>query len=227
MELLNPSLNMSNQFQSVHLNDPINISINNTLYSRSTTKEVPVRFSSKERIPKECDYIGSYKIPGESLKKRTNPTEELIKKKEEELRRKKELLELYENTGDRLLRKKYTESTTFKESQKNGQEFNIHEISDVEDYAKEKNGEEMNMTVKEDLIKVLDSQVTLLKRLSKDQIKELSKSGEIDLLKKSKKYLLQNGAFSLDEPDVDTHFLAINDNRTQTLKHVQTRHKPE
>ena len=227
MELLNPSLNMSNQFQSVHLNDPINISINNTLYSRSTTKEVPVRFSSKERIPKECDYIGSYKIPGESLKKRTNPTEELIKKKEEELRRKKELLELYENTGDRLLRKKYTESTTFKESQKNGQEFNIHEISDVEDYAKEKNGEEMNMTVKEDLIKVLDSQVTLLKRLSKDQIKELSKSGEIDLLKKSKKLLLQNGAFSLDEPDVDTHFLAINDNRTQTLKHVQTRHKPE
>ena len=121
MELLNPSLNMSNQFQSVHLNDPINISINNTLYSRSTTKEVPVRFSSKERIPKECDYIGSYKIPGESLKKRTNPTEELIKKKEEELRRKKELLELYEKTGDRLLRKKYTESTTFKESQKNGQ----------------------------------------------------------------------------------------------------------
>ena len=111
MELLSPSLNMSNQFQSIHLNDPINISINNTLYSRETTKEIPIRFSTKERIPKERDYIGSYKIPGESLKKRTNPTEELIKKKEEELRRKKELLELYENSGERLIRKKYTETT--------------------------------------------------------------------------------------------------------------------
>ena len=229
MELLSPSLNMSNQFQSIHLNDPINISINNTHYSRETTKEIPVRFSTKERIPKERDYIGSYKIPGESLKKRTNPTEELIKKKEEELLRKKELLELYENSGERLIRKKYTETTELKEKQKNGngQEFNLHEISDVEEYTKEKKDEEITMTVKEDLIKVLDSQVNLLKRMSQDQINQLSQSGNFNLLKKSQKLLFPNGAFGLEEPDVDTHFLAINKNRAQTLKHVQTRHKPE
>ena len=85
MEALKPSLNKSNKFQSIHLDDPINISINNTLYSKSTTKEIPICFTSKERIPKERDYIGSYKIPGEYLRKRTNPTEELIKKKEEKI----------------------------------------------------------------------------------------------------------------------------------------------
>jgi hypothetical protein len=89
---LKPSLNKSNKFQSISLDDPINISVNNTLYSRTTTKDIPIRFSSKERIPKERDYIGSYKIPGEYLKKRTNPTEELIKKKEEELRKKKRII---------------------------------------------------------------------------------------------------------------------------------------
>ena len=229
MEALKPSLNISNQFQSIHLNDPINISVNNTLYSHSTTKDIPVRFSSKERIPKERDYLGSYKIPGDYLKKRVNPTEELIKKKEEELRRKKELLELYENTGERFIRKTYTETTDLNgksENNKNrNQEFNIHEMKDVEDYTKEKNGEEGAITVKEDLIKVIDSQVSLLKRMSNDQINQLSQSGDINFLKKTKKnILMQNG---LEEPDVDTHFLAINENRTQTLKHVQTRHKPE
>ena len=89
MEILKPSLNKSNKFQSINLDDPINISINNTLYSKSTTKEIPIRFSSKERIPKERDYIGSYKIPGEYLKKRTNPTEELIKKKRRRITQKK------------------------------------------------------------------------------------------------------------------------------------------
>ena len=231
MELLKPSLNKSNQFQSIYLNDPINISVNNTLYSRSTTKDIPVRFSSKERIPKEREFIGSFKIPGDYLKKRTNPTEELIKKKEEELRKKKELLELYENTGERFIRKTYTQTTDLNGKSENNknQEFNIHEISDVEDYAKNiNNGQEENenMTVKEDLIKVIDSQVSLLKRMSQDQINKLSQSGDTNFLTKNKKnfLMLQNG---LEEPDVDTHFLAINEHRAQTLKHVQTRHKPE
>ena len=227
MEILKPSLNKSNKFQSINLDDPINISINNTLYSKSTTKEIPIRFSSKERIPKERDYIGSYKIPGEYLKKRTNPTEELIKKKEEELRRKKALLELYENTGERFIEKNYTESTNINDK---NQKFNLYEISDVKDYEKnkEENGEG-EMAVKEDLIKVIDSQVSLLKRMSQDQIDQLSKSGELNLLKKNKKFFFQNGGngIGLEEPDVDNQFLAINQNRTQTLKHVRTTHKPE
>ena len=70
MELLKPSLNMSNKFQSKNLDDPINISINNNLYSKSTTKDIPIRFSSKERIPKEREFIGSYKIPSDYLKKK-------------------------------------------------------------------------------------------------------------------------------------------------------------
>ena len=220
MEALKPSLNKSNKFQSIHLDDPINISINNTLYSKSTTKEIPICFTLKERIPKERDYIGSYKIPGEYLRKRTNPTEELIKKKEEELRKKKELLELYENTGERFIEKTYTKTADINNlknySNKNGQEFTLHDISDLKDYEKnnEENGE---MQVKEDLIKVIDSQVSLLKRMSQDQINELSKSGS-NILKKNKKYIFQNGAWGLEEKDVDTHYLAINDNRIIELK---------
>ena len=226
MEVLKPSLNKSNKFQSINLDDPINISVNNTLYSKSTTKDIPIRFSSKERIPKERDYIGSYKIPGDYLKKRTNPTEELIKRKEEELRKKKELLELYENTGERFIERTYTENKILND--KNKQKFNLYELSDVKDYEKnmEENGE---ITVKEDLMKVLDSQVSLLKRMSKDQIDKLSKSGELNLLKKTKKFFFQNGGsdVGLEEPDVDNQYLAINNNRTQTLKHVRTLHKPE
>ena len=226
MEVLKPSLNKSNKFQSISLDDPINISVNNTLYSRTTTKDIPIRFSSKERIPKERDYIGSYKIPGEYLKKRTNPTEELIKKKEEELRKKKELLYLYENTGERFIEKTYTEKKNLNDINK--PEFNLYEMSDVKDYEKnkEENGE---IAVKEDLIKVLDSQVSLLKRMSQDQVDKLSKSGELNHLKKSKKFLIQNGGLrtGLEEPDVDNQYLAINNNRTQTLKHVRTLHKPE
>ena len=41
---------------------------------KSTIKYIPIRFSSKERIPKEREYIGSYKIPSDYLKKITNPT---------------------------------------------------------------------------------------------------------------------------------------------------------
>ena len=226
MEVLKPSLNKSNKFQSINLDDPINISVNNTLYSKSTKKDIPIRFSSKERIPKERDYIGSYKIPGDCLKKRTNPTEELIKRKEEELRKKKELLELYENTGERFIERTYTENKILND--KNKQKFNLYELSDVKDYEKnmEENGE---ITVKEDLMKVLDSQVSLLKRMSKDQIDKLSKSGELNLLKKTKKFFFQNGGsdVGLEEPDVDNQYLAINNNRTQTLKHVRTLYKPE
>ena len=86
--MLKPSLNMSNQFQSTFLNDPINISIDN-VRDKSTTNEIHPRYASKDRISKERDYIGSYKIPVDTLKKRTNPTEEYIRKKEEELRKKK------------------------------------------------------------------------------------------------------------------------------------------
>lgn len=225
MELLKPSLNMSNKFQSKNLDDPINISINNNLYSKSTTKDIPIRFSSKERIPKEREFIGSYKIPSDYLKKRTNPTEELIKKKEEELRKKKELLELYENTGERFISKNYTTKTDLNGQSKNAQEFTLHELSDLKDYELN-NNENEEMAVKEDLIKVIDSQVNLLKKRSQDQIKELSKSNDYNFLKRNKKKFLINGGL-LEEPDVDNQYLAINENRVQTLKHVQTKHKPE
>ena len=65
-----------------------------------TTSEIHPRYASKERISKERDYMGSYKIPSDTLKKRTNPTQDYIKKKEEELLKAKMLLEEYERRLD-------------------------------------------------------------------------------------------------------------------------------
>ena len=215
MEALQPSLNMSNKFQSKLLNDPINISIDN-VRDKSTTNEIHPRYASKDRISKERDYIGGYKIPIDTLKKRTNPTQEYIKKKEEELRKTKALLEEYERKNRNIL-----STNVMPRSAMNGKsQFMLQEISDIENI--DLNEE---ITVKDDLIKVLDTHVSLLKRKSQEHVDQLSKSKEYKskLLKNGK--IFQNG--ELEEPDVDNQFLAANNNRIQTLKHVQTQHKPE
>ena len=215
MEVLKPSLNMSNQFQSTLLNDPINITVNN-LRQEKTTNDIHPKFASKERISKEKDYIGSYKIPSDTLKKRTNPTEEYIRQKEEELRKTKALLEEYERKNANILK-----ANVLTKSRSNGKnEFTLQEISDLENMDL---NEEIN--VKDDLIKVLDTHVGLLKRKSKEQVEELSKSKEYKIKMLKNKKIYGNG--ELEEPYVDTNFLAANNNRVQTLKHVQTQHKPE
>ena len=214
--MLKPSLNMSNQYQSTLLKDPINISINKVREEKTINKIHP-RYASKERISKERDYIGSYKIPSDTLKKRTNPTQEYIKKKEEELRKAKQLLEEYERKKAGILK-----TNVLTMSRENGRtEFTLQELKDLENM--DLNEE---ITVKDDLIKVLDTHVGLLQRKSKEQIEELSKSSKeykAKILKNKK--ILANG--ELEEPDVDNQFLAANNNRIQTLKHVQTQHKPE
>ena len=215
MELLKTSTNMSNQFQSIMLRDPINMSVGD-LRDKSTTNEIHPRFASKERISKERDYFGSFKIPSDTLKKRTNPTEEYISKKEEELRKKKTLLEELEKSGGT-----HTSKNGLQKSTLNGNtEFVLQELSDLKDL--EMNGE---VTVKDDLIKVLDTHVGLLKRKSQEQVEQLSKNKKYKTKFLKNKRLYNNA--DLEEPDVDNQFLAVNNSRVQTLKHVQTRHKPE
>ena len=213
--MLKPSLNMSNQFQSILLQDPINMSVNNVREAK-TTSEIHPRYASKERISKERDYIGSYKIPSETLKKRINPTQEYIKKKEEELMKKKALLAEIERQNANIL--KTNVSTKSRPNGKN--EFTLQEISDLENM--DLNEE---ITVKDDLIKVLDTHVGLLKKKGNQQVEELSKSDKFKSKMLKNKKLFANG--DLEEPDVDNQFLAANNNRVQTLKHVQTLHKPE
>ena len=213
--MLKPSLNMSNQFQSILLQDPINMSVNNVREAK-TTSEIHPRYASKERISKERAYIGSYKIPSETLKKRINPTQEYIKKKEEELMKKKAILAEIERQNANIL--KTNVSTKSRPNGKN--EFTLQEISDLENM--DLNEE---ITVKDDLIKVLDTHVGLLKKKGNQQVEELSKSDKFKSKMLKNKKLFANG--DLEEPDVDNQFLAANNNRVQTLKHVQTLHKPE
>jgi len=214
MELLKTSTNMSNQFQTINLKDPINMSVGD-LRDKSTTNEIHPRFASKERISKERDYIGSYKIPSDTLKKRTNPTEEYIRKREEELRKKKALLEELEKSGGT-----YTSKSGLKSALNGNTEFILQELSDLQNM--DLNEE---VTVKDDLIKVLDTHVSLLKRKSQEQVEKLSKNKKYKAKMLKNKRLYNNA--DLEEPDVDNQFLAANKSRIQTLKHVQTQHKPE
>ena len=215
MELLKASTNMSNKFQTKNLKDPINLTVGD-IRDKSTTNEIHPRYASKERVIKERDYLGSYKIPSDTMKKRTNPTEEYIKKREEELRKKKVLLEELEKNGGT-----YTFKNGQMKSALNGNtEFILQELSDLENM--DLSGE---ATVKDDLIRVLEAHVSLLKRKGQEQAELLSKKkkSESKMLKNRRRYYNAD----LEEPDVDNQFLAANKSRIQTLKHVQTQHKPE
>jgi hypothetical protein len=86
-----------------------------------------------------------------------------------------------------------------------------------------------NLSANDNLLKVLDSQVDLLKQKGNEQFKKLSQSDEYNHLSKTKKYgrLLKDRENGLEEPGVYTQFLSANNNKIQTLKHVVTQDKPE
>ena len=90
LTLKNNSLNMSNEFRTRYLDDPINYKI----YSREHEEigEKPERFRNKKRQIKEVDSFGNYRIPADNLRKHVDPTEEYSKRLEAELRKKNELL---------------------------------------------------------------------------------------------------------------------------------------
>ena len=191
---------------------------------------------TKERKIKEQDAFGSYRFYSNNLKKRTNPTEEYYKKLEEELLQKKKLLSEYQMNGGHLTDsqlKSLAKSENFRNSKKNyGSAFNILEVKDINDEEEAKYSH--NLSANENIIKVIDAQVDLLKKKSNDQFKQLTKSNEnSNSLYKTQKIrnLMDNNDSNiengLNEPKVDAQFLAANDNRVQTLKHVYTQQKPE
>ena len=85
LTLKNNSLNMSNEFRTRYLDDPINYKI----YSREHEEigEKPERFRNKKRQIKEVDSFGNYRIPADNLRKHVDPTEEYSKRLEAELRK--------------------------------------------------------------------------------------------------------------------------------------------
>ena len=189
MQSLKASVNMSNEFGSKYLSDPINYQISNVRPNPPPSGIHP-RYESKPRESKEKDYFSSFRI-SDSIQKRTNPTRDYIKQKEEELRKTKQLLAEMEA----------------KRIKENG----------MASYEKLDN----ECKVSANLLKVVDAQVNLLKNKSAEEIEILSKSADFKNLKKKKLFNV------LEEPDMDTQFLAANDNRIQALKHCQTFHKPE
>ena len=226
---------MSNEYQLKNLNDPINYQVS-LREDNEEISEIPLRYMTKERKIKEQDAFGSYRFYSNNLKKRTNPTEEYYKKLEEELLQKKKLLSEYQMNGGHLTDsqlKSLAKSENFRNSKKNyGSAFNILEVKDINDEEEAKYSH--NLSANENIIRVIDAQVDLLKKKSNDQFKQLTKSNEnSNSLYKTQKIrnLMDNNDSNiengLNEPKVDAQFLAANDNRVQTLKHVYTQQKPE
>ena len=97
MELKN-SMNMSNEYRLKLLNDPINYQVS-LREDQEELSEIPLRFMYKDRKIKERDSFGGYRFYSDTLKKRTNPTDEYKKKLEEELLKSKKILSEYEING--------------------------------------------------------------------------------------------------------------------------------
>ena len=118
---------------------------------------------------------------------------------------------------------------------KNNSAFNIYDVNDLDDINERAENVEyyQNLSANENLIKVLDCQLNLLRKQSHNQFKTLSKSS--DFKNKSEFYKAQryenmlntDEEDGLQEPKVQSQFLAVNDNRVQHLKHVITQQKPE
>ena len=227
MDLKN-SMNMSNEYRLNQLNDPINYQVSLRGDQEELT-EIPIRFMNKTRKIKEQDSFGGYRFYSDNLKKRTNPTDEYRKKLEEELNKKKKLLSEYELNGNHLTEKQIKTLKKSSNFKKSNSAFNIFDINDIDENVKNIEYSK-NLSANENLIKVLDAQVDLLKRQSNDQFKTLLKEKENNNnLYKTQRYrnLLNNDENGLQEPKVDAQFLAANNSRVQTFKHVLTQQKPE
>ena len=235
MLALKNSKNMSNEYRLKKLNDPINYEVS-LRGDQSEISEVPLRYMLKERKIKQQDSFGSYRFSSDNLKKRANPTDEYRKKLEQELLNKKKILSEYEMNGGHLNKDQLESLQKSSNFRKNKSEFNLLEMNDII-YDDENNGKySKNLSAKESILKVLDTQVDLLKRQSNDQFQKLvndDNNENSNHLFKSQRYrkfmdIEQiNNENGLEEPKVNAQFLAINDSRVQTLKHVYTRKKPE
>ena len=229
---LKNSLNLSNEFRLKELNDPINYEVS-LRESVPELSEVPLRFVYKERKIRERDSLGGYRFYSDNLKKRKNPTEEYRKQLEEELIKKKQMLSEYESNGGHLSQEQIdslkNKSSFLPNNTLNQNFYSMSYFNDVNNI-KEKDIEYyQNLSANDNLLKVLDSQVDLLKQKGNEQFKKLSQSDEYNHLSKTKKYgrLLKDRENGLEEPGVYTQFLSANNNKIQTLKHVVTQDKPE
>jgi hypothetical protein len=229
---LKNSLNLSNEFRLKELNDPINYEV---ILRESVPElsEVPLRFVYKERKIRERDSLGGYRFHSDNLKKRKNATEEYRKQLEEELIKKKQMLSEYESNGGHLSQEQIdslkNKSSFLPNNTLNQNFYSMSYFNDVNNIIEKDIEYYQNLSANDNLLKVLDSQVDLLKQKGNEQFKKLSQSDEYNHLSKTKKYgrLLKDRENGLEEPGVYTQFLSANNNKIQTLKHVITQDKPE
>ena len=211
MNSLKNSTNLSNEFQTQSLQDPINYKV--AMRNIETSNQLAERFALKQREIKERESLGGFRIPSDILIKRTNPSEEYQRSLELELQKKKNLLSSYDPTYN-----EYENNPLFTYSKNN---FNDIENGNTEINLNDLNLD-ANIPANENLLKMLDAQVSLLKQQSNNQYNRLINSNPNFNKKQQINY-----PFTIEEPSVATNFMAANDNRVQAVKHVQTKKKPE
>ena len=226
---LKDSMNMSNEYRLKHLNDPINYQVS-IREGQEELLELPLRFMYKDRKIKERDSFGGYRFYSDTLKKRTNPTDEYKKKLEEELLKSKKILSEYEINGGHFSQNQINTLKKNVAFKKSSSAFNLFDINDIDENTKNIEFSK-NISANENLIKILDAQVDLLKRKSNDQFKELVakiNEGKKSLFKTQRyRNIIDGDENGLEELKVHGQFLAANNSRVQTLKHVLTQQKPE
>ena len=200
MNSLKNSQNLSSEFRTRELNDPVNYKVELIQNKNEEISETPLRYIYKDRKIREVEAFGGYRFSKDNFKKHVNPTEEYKRKKylEQEILRKKKLLADYESYNIQKLNESLTK---FLSLDKNSNQDYVHG---------------------DNVIKVLDAQRYLLKKQSNGQSENLLNEKKYHKIPNNKK---RNNL--LEEPDVDSQFLAANANRIQTFKHVQTFKKPE
>ena len=219
---------IANEYRLKQLNDPINYQVS-IRGDQEEISEVPLRFMYKNRKIKERDSFGGYRFYSDTLKKRANPTDEYKKKLEKELFKSKKLLSEYEMNGGHLSQNQLNTLKKNDNFKKSSSVLNLFDINDIDENTKNIEYSK-NISVNENLIKILDAQVDLLKRKGNDQFKKIAivNEGKNGLFKTQRyRNIIDGHENGLEEPKVHGQFLAANNSRVQTLKHVLTQQKPE
>ena len=204
IENLRNSMNTSNEFRTRYLDDPINYNVPVRDTSLPGGDGIPERYKLKERVIKERESLGGFRFPMEELKKRTNPSDEYYNKEfqlRNALDQRKQLLANYtERQPD------YTYDFGRNDNLISAQDINFDDL-DINHSA----------PANDNLLKLLDFQVNQLKKESIEQMNRLNRQPNDP----------PQYGFDLNEPKVTNHFIVADNDRVQSIKHVQTLQKPE
>jgi len=200
------NFNMSNEFNSNQMRD--NINYNLSLKDLNSMNEIPKVYLNKQRVVKEHDSLGGFKIYEENLKKRVDPSSYIpsmgmISSSN------------YTPVNDNFL---YSRSN-LNQNPENFKQTNSKEMLSSQNTIVNPYSSTMDYSspVSEHLISMFELEVQKLKKEAELKFENASKSSASAL----------NHSKDLKEAKTYNEYLAFSPSRVQQIKHVTTQFKPE